>query len=256
VGRVREALEPHEGKKGLIPYIVGGYPSLEESMNVLLALQEAGATAIEVGIPFSDPMADGPVIQRAHAEALEAGVTPGAILDALRGLGGSLRAPVLFMTYYNPVYRMGVGAFALAAREAGVSGAIIPDLPPEAGGEWINSARREGLDTVFLVAPNTPRSRMREIASVTSGFIYYLSLAGVTGSTISSLEKVREKVALVKEEVGIPVCVGFGVSSSSEAKALADSADGVIVGSALLKIMEKEGSGEMLDFFTLLRSSV
>ena len=258
MGRVREAMEGvrASGGKALIPYIVAGYPSLEVSMELLLALQEGGATCVEVGIPFSDPVADGTVIQRAHARALEGGVNPGTILDALEDLGGALKVPVILMTYYNPVFRMGEEAFARRAREAGVAGAIIPDLPPEEGRGWVDAASREGLDTVFLVAPNTLPERMGIIASVTTGFLYYLALKGVTGSVIGDIQEVARQVARVKESVDLPVCVGFGISTPEEAALLARGCDGVIVGSALLKALEGEGKEGFLSLFTRLKKGM
>lgn len=250
-----EGLRVH-GQKVLIPYIVGGFPDLEGSMELLLELQEKGANAIEVGIPFSDPMADGPVIQRAHAEALARGVTPGGILEALGEVKGRVKVPLILMTYYNPVFRMGEDTFARRAKEAGVSGVIIPDLPPEEASGWIEASREAGLETIFLVAPNTPPSRVTKIAEVTTGFLYYLSLKGVTGSRIRDLEEVRRRVLEIRGMTDLPVCVGFGIREGWEARALAETADGIIVGSALLHRLQGGGKEEALEFFEGLRAAL
>ena len=250
-----EELRAH-GQKALIPYIVGGFPDLEGSMELLLELQQRGAAAIEVGIPFSDPMADGPVIQRAHAEALAQGVSPGAILEALREIRERVRIPVILMTYYNPVFRMGEDAFAQKAREAGASGVIIPDLPPEEASGWIEVTRKGGLSTVFLVAPNTPLERVKRIATVTTGFLYYLSLKGVTGSKIKDLEEVRRKVKGIREVANLPICVGFGIREGWEAKVLGEVADGIIVGSSLLYALQEHGREAMMELFEDLKEAL
>ncbi len=251
MGGVREVLEglKARGGKALIPYLVAGYPSLDESMELLLALQDRGAAAVEVGIPFSDPMADGPTIQKAHSLALEGGVTPEALLKALEFLKGDLTLSIILMTYYNPVFRMGEEVFAQRAREAGVAGVIIPDLPPEEGQNWVSVALEVNLDTVFLAAPNTPLERVETIASVTTGFLYYLALKGVTGSAIKDAQEVAQRVARIRDVVDIPVCVGFGISTALEAALLARGCDGVIVGSALLKALDEGGMKGFLGLF-------
>ncbi len=240
------------GVKGIIPYIVAGYPSLSASMELLLALGEQGATAIEVGIPFSDPMADGPVIQEAHAHALREGVTPISILEALDQLKGKVNMPLILMTYYNLVFRMGEEAFAQMAKGAGVAGAIIPDLPPEEAGDWIEAANVEGLDTIFLVAPNTLPDRIETIASVTSGFLYYLALKGVTGSPIEDLQAVVRGLDRVRKVTNKPLCVGFGISSQQEVSQLSPHCDGLIVGSSLLRALKDKGINGAISFFRAL----
>lgn len=253
--KVRDRLERTKamGGKALIPYLVAGFPTLEESMEMLLELGRRGATAVELGIPFSDPMADGPVIQRAHTEALKKGTTPGKVLEALGEIKDRLRAPVILMTYYNPVFRMGEEVFARRAKEAGASGAIIPDLPPEEASGWIEAAWAHDLETVFLVAPNTPLERVRKIAQATTGFLYYLSLKGVTGSVIKDLEGVKARVRKIKALVDMPVCVGFGIKEPSEAEEILEEADGIVVGSSLLRALEEGGPEGMLMLFDLLQ---
>lgn len=258
MGKVREALEcmRKEGRKGLIPYVVAGYPSLDESMDVIAALQKHGAAAIEVGIPFSDPMADGPTIQKAHAQALERGVTPGFIMEALSQLQDTVDVPLVLMTYYNPVLRMGVKNFAHMAKKVGIAGAIIPDLPPEEAEDWIRSSKEEGLDTVFLVAPNTPLKRVKIIAHATSGFLYYLTLKGVTGSAIRNLGEIGRGLSQVRKVTSLPIGVGFGISNSKEAAMLAPLCDALIVGSSLLRALDERGMEGLLELFESLKEGL
>ena len=255
MGKVREALEGmrKEGRKGLIPYMVAGYPSLQESMDMIVTLQEHGAAAVEVGIPFSDPMADGPTIQKAHAQALERGITPESIVEALSQLKDAVDIPLVLMTYYNPVLHMGVKNFAQRAKKAGIGGAIIPDLPPEEAEDWIRCAREEGLDTVFLVAPNTPLKRVKIIAHATSGFLYYLALKGVTGSAIGDIREIERGLSQVRKVTSLPTGVGFGISTSKEVAMLAPSCDALIVGSSLLRALDKRGMEGSLELFESLK---
>jgi len=253
MGQILEGLKV-SGKKAIVPYLVAGFPSLQESLQLLLQLQNRGATALEVGIPFSDPVADGPVIQKAHTLALQRGVTPGRILRALKELRSELRIPIILMTYYNPIFRLGEERFAREAKEAGVSGVIVPDLPPEEAHRWIKASRSQDIDTVFLVAPNTPEERVRKIARVTTGFLYYLSLKGVTGSRIRDLQEVRERVEGIKRIVDLPVYVGFGIKEPWEVEEIAKGADGIIVGSSLLYALQEGGSGAMVELFERLHA--
>jgi len=241
------------GEKAIIPYIVAGFPDLETSLELALELQKRGATAIEIGIPFSDPMVDGPVIQTAHTVALKRGVTPLSILKAIKEKEPEWEVPLIIMTYFNPVFRMGERHFARMAKETGISGVIIPDLPPEEAEEWLKASKEYLIDTVFLVAPNTPEERIKKIASSTTGFIYYLSLKGVTGSKIKDLEKVRERIREIKRITPLPVYVGFGIREGWEVEALLEEADGIIVGSSLLKTLMEEGPSQMLELFSELK---
>ncbi len=258
MGKVRETLESmrEEGRKGLIPYMVAGYPSLQESMDIIVTLEEHGAAAVEVGIPFSDPMADGPTIQKAHAQALEKGATPGSIMEALSQLKDTVNIPLILMTYYNPILHMGLKNFAQRAKEAGIGGAIVPDLPPEEAKGWIRYAREEGLDTVFLVAPNTSLERVKTIARVTSGFLYYLALKGVTGSVIGDIGEIERRLSQVKEVTSLPIGVGFGISNPQEATLLAPWCDALIVGSSLLRALDKGGMKGLLGLFESLKEGL
>lgn len=253
--KVREAIQKVRalGQGAIIPYMVFGFPDVRSSLELLFAFQDHGATAVELGIPFSDPVADGLVIQKAHARALQNGVNPGMILESLKELKDEINLPLILMTYYNPVFRMGELEFAKRAADAGVAGVIIPDLPPEEAGGWLEAARDLGIETIFLVAPNTPFERVKSIAGVTTGFLYCLSLKGVTGSRIRALEDLKERVKTIRQMVDLPVCVGFGIKDPWEVAALLEVSDGVIIGSSLLEALER-GKGAALELFDQLKA--
>lgn len=228
------------GRPALVPFIMGGHPDLSTTSRLLLGLEAAGADVIEVGIPFSDPLADGPTIQLASAEALARGTTPGGVLGAVRAVRRRLRIPVVGLSYWNPILqygRDGVRSFVQAARASGLSGLIVPDLPADEGAALRQAADREGLATIFLVAPTSGPARMRAIARASEGFIYYVSVAGTTGARRTLPRDLVHGVRRLKRLTRTPVYVGFGISTPSQAAAVAHVADGVIIGSALLQAM-------------------
>ncbi len=231
-----------ERRAALIPFIVGGDPDVASIGPLLLALQDAGADVIEVGVPFSDPLADGPVIQAASARALARGATPERILKAIGSVRGRLRVPVLCLTYWNPLVqfhangaRPAPSGFLRAAAASGVSGIIVPDLPVEEGDALRSAARKAGVATVFLAAPTSPAARLRAVARASQGFIYYVSVTGTTGARQALPQDLRHGVRQLKLLTTKPVCVGFGISSPAQAAQVARIADGVIVGSALVR---------------------
>lgn len=229
------------GRLELMPFVPAGYPSLEATAAVLPAISKAGAGLIEVGIPFSDPIADGPVIQAAFTHALGQGVKVGGVLDVVRSVRKDVACPVVGMVSYSIVFRRGVEAFAAQCREAGFDGLIIPDLPaPEARGVSATLAKA-GLDSVLLVAPSTSAQRRREIAELSTGFIYYLSVSGITGERSSLPPDLVAGLADMRRLTDKPLCVGFGLSTRQHLAALKDHADGAIVGSALVKRMRAHG---------------
>jgi len=224
------------GSQGaLIAYLVAGYPSLPSSLSIAGRVLEAGADAIELGIPFSDPLADGPVIQNASSEALRAGVRIHDVLATSHELAVKYGKPVYIMTYLNPVVRMGYGRFASLARASGVSGVVIPDLPVDHSFEWREIASRHMLETVFLCAPSTSNDRVVEIARASTGFVYLVSVYGVTGQRKRLPSYTFKFVRRVAKFTNKPTALGFGISSPAHmAQALRAGASGVIVGSALL----------------------
>ena len=224
-------------RAALIPFVMGGDPSLALTGPLLIALEDAGADVIEVGIPFSDPLADGPVIQAASARALAHGATPRRILGAIAAIRPRLRVPLVCLTYWNPVLQFGAGpaAFVRAVHQSGFSGIIVPDLPVEEGAPLRQAASREGLATIFLAAPTSPPDRLRAIAKASEGFIYYVSVTGTTGVRRILPPELFHGVRQLKLLTTKPVCVGFGISTPSQAALVARVADGVIVGSALVR---------------------
>ncbi len=234
------------GRKALIPYVTAGDPDLEATLDVLHALVDAGADVIELGVPFSDPMADGPVIQLACERALEKGVRLADVLDLVaRFRTRNADTPVVLMGYLNPLERMGYAEFARRAAAAQVDGMLVVDMPPEeSAGLKAELVQRE-LDLVFLLAPTTTRERAARIVQHASGYLYYVSLRGVTGSANLQMDEVSERIAMLRELTDLPLGVGFGITDADSACAVAQVADGVVIGSAIVqRIADCAASGE------------
>jgi tryptophan synthase alpha chain len=219
------------GGRAFVPYVTGGLPGVDADL--LRALEASGADAVEIGIPFSDPVMDGGVIQEASRLALEAGATPGGVLGTIKEAG--LGVPVAVMTYVNPVYRRGLDAFLEDAVAAGVSGAIVPDLPVDEAAEWLGAAERAGVDAVMLAAPGSSAARLRSITSASHGFVYCVAAYGVTGVRDELASTARDLVAGVRPLTDVPLLVGVGIGTPEQAEAACAFADGVIVGSALVR---------------------
>lgn len=227
------------GEKALIAYIMAGDPSLQETESLVLELERAGADIIELGVPFSDPIADGPVIQRAAERALRSGTSLRKILDAVAGLRARTQIPLVLMTYYNTVHAFGEEVFSRQAAAAGVDGLIVPDMPPEESTTLAPAAARDGLCVIFLLAPTSTPVRLTQIARRSRGFVYYVSLTGITGAKLTDLDCVRRNVAKIRKSTDVPVAVGFGISTPRDVAQVADVADGVIVGSAIVRQIEE-----------------
>ena len=238
--RIRGVLERlrRTGRKALIPFLMGGDPTLAATRQMLLALAESGADLIEVGIPFSDPLADGPTIQQASQRALAHHTTPGSVLETVARTTPQMAVPIVLLSYWNPILRYGLTAFMRDAQRAGASGVIVPDLPVEEGREFRQAAGRVGIDSIFLAAPTSPPERLRQIARCSEGFIYYVSVTGTTGARQRLPAAWLHGVRQLKLVTTKPVCVGFGISTPSQAASVARVADGVIVGSALIRALE------------------
>ena len=228
------------GAKLLVPYVMGGMS--DDWVRVLQAVVAAGADAVEVGIPFSDPMMDGPVIQEASVTALGRGTTPQSVIDGIAS--AAVGAPVAVMTYYNLVFRAGHHRMARSLSAAGVSGAIVPDLPLEELGPWAFEADAAGVETILLVAPSTPRARVGAICERSRGFVYAVARMGVTGERSEIGDQARAVVGRVREFTDTPVCVGVGVSTPEQAAQTCTVADGVVVGSALVRRLVEGGGPE------------
>ncbi|MBM4123836.1 MAG: tryptophan synthase subunit alpha [Nitrospira sp.] len=224
-----------EGQKALIAYIMAGDPSLQETEALVLAMEKSGADIIELGVPFSDPIADGPVIQKAAERALRSGTTLRKILRTVASLRSKTQVPLVLMAYYNSIYAMGEAAFCRLAVEAGVDGVIVPDMPPEEAGPLETAAVQAGLKTIFLLAPTSTPARRAMVAKRSRGFLYYVSLTGITGAKLTNLEEVRRNVTKIRQAADVPVAVGFGIATPQDAAQVAGIADGVIVGSAIVR---------------------
>jgi len=228
------------GHTALIPYVTLGYPSIESTLEIVPLLARCGCDLVELGIPFSDPLADGVTIQKASWHALHNGVTPQTCLEVAEQLNRKVDIPLVFMTYFNPVFSYGLEKFGSACARAGVDGLIIPDLPPEEGSALEAITQRQGLDLIYLLAPTSAEGRIRLVAERSRGFIYLVSVTGVTGARARLPADLEAFVARVRTVASQPLCVGFGISKPEQAKRVARIADGVIVGSRLIQLMEAE----------------
>jgi tryptophan synthase alpha chain len=238
------------GYKALIAYITVGYPDIKDTPGIVLALAENGCDIIELGIPFSDPLADGATIQKSSYQALQRGTTPRVCLEVAAEIRQKLSKPLVFMTYYNPVLNFGLEAFCRSCTMAGINGLIVPDLTPEEGGDLETITQEHGLDLIYLLAPNSTEERMAVIAERSKGFIYLVSLTGVTGARDSLPPELEDFVKRVRTKSDQPLCVGFGVSTAEQAKRVASIADGVIVGSRLIQLLEEDATLASLKSFT------
>ena len=227
------------GRKNLVTFITAGDPSLTQTEQLMHTLVNAGVDVIELGVPFSDPMADGPVIQRASERAVAQGVGLRDVLELVaRFRQSNQHTPVVLMGYANPIERIGQEAFIAEAVRAGVDGALIVDYPPEESESFAQTARAAGLNIIYLVAPTTTDARMQATAQVASGFIYYVSLKGVTGAGSLDVADVQAKVARLRQFTDLPINVGFGISDAHSAQAVAQTADGVVIGSKIIQLVE------------------
>ena len=236
------------GKTGLVTYVTAGDPDLARSADIIKRLDQAGADVLEIGVPFSDPLADGPVIQRATERALAAGVTLTGVLGMLKTLRPSISAPIVIFSYANPILRMGLETFVNEARAAGVDGVLTLDMPPEEGETFRTAFGRAGIDTIFLLSPTTTVERIRRASELGSGFLYGISRLGVTGVRDTVDESARELAQRVKSETRLPLALGFGISRPEHVRAIGQWADAAVVGSALVKVIAEHGqSAGLLD---------
>jgi len=236
------------GTTGLVTYVTAGDPDMTRSAEIITRLDHAGADVLEIGVPFSDPLADGPVIQRATERALAAGATLTGVLGMLTSLRPSISAPVVIFSYANPILRMGLDTFVAQAQAAGVDGVLTLDLPPEEGETFRSTFRRAGIDTIFLLSPTTTVARIRRASELGSGFLYGISRLGVTGVRDTVDDSARELAQRVKAETRLPLALGFGISRPEHVKAVGQWADAAVVGSALVKVIAEHGqSAGLLD---------
>ncbi len=236
------------GEQALMPYLTAGDPDLAMTRSLILEFERRGADLVEIGVPFSDPLADGVTIQRASQRALQSGTTLKGILEMVSELRADCRLPLLLMSYANPIYHFGIARFAKEAAAAGVDGLIVPDLPPEEAKELIDATGSHDVHLVFLLAPTSPRERIRKIAAASKGFIYYVSLRGVTGARSRLSDDLEATLKMIRSMTEKPLAVGFGISTPEHVRMVSRLADGVIVGSAIVSLLEREaGKPDLLE---------
>ncbi|MBD3663940.1 tryptophan synthase subunit alpha [Sulfitobacter sp. TSTF-M16] len=242
------------GQKAFVAYVMAGDPDYDTSLEIVRGLPGAGVDVIELGLPFTDPMADGPTIQLAGQRALEGGMTLARTLQLAAAFReGDDTTPIVLMGYYNPIYSMGVDAFLAAAKDAGIDGLIIVDLPPEEDSELCLPANAAGLNFIRLATPTTDDARLPRVVENTSGFVYYVSITGITGAAEADAGDVAPEVARIQKASGLPVIVGFGINTPEKSRAIAEVADGVVVGSAIVsKIGNCDSPGDVLAFVKTL----
>ncbi|MHB1000639.1 MAG: tryptophan synthase subunit alpha [Armatimonadota bacterium] len=245
------------GEGALVCFVTAGDPDIETTRRIVLEIEKAGADIVEIGIPFSDPIADGPSIQAASMRALEQGINVSAILDLVRAIRRDSQIPIVLMTYFNPVLRYGLHRFAEDASVAGVDGVIITDLTPEESDVWKTAADHYGISTIYLLAPTSTNDRIEKVASLASGFVYCVSRTGVTGAQTDMRLEVGDLISRIRERTDKPVAVGFGISKPEHVREVCRSADGAVVGSRLVDcITANTGSDKLLDEVNKLVSSL
>jgi len=235
-----------KGEKALVVYLTAGDPDLETTRRLILSLEKAGVDILEIGVPFSDPTADGPIIQAASQRALRSGVTLSHILAMIESLRNVSDVPIVLFGYYNPIFSYGNEQFAIHAKKAGVDGILVVDLPPEESDELRRYTDRAGLDFISLIAPTTTDSRIKKISHNATGFLYYISITGVTGTAKPVIENIQEDVYRIRKISTLPLVVGFGISTPQQACEIASLADGIVVGSAFVQLIEKNIGNENL----------
>jgi tryptophan synthase alpha chain len=241
----------------LIPFLTAGDPNLETTAAALQALDRAGADIIELGVPYSDPLADGPTIQAAATRALQNGVKLKDVLELVEKVSPTIQAPIVLFTYYNPILNMGVEAFLERIKKAGVQGLVVPDLPLEESATLLEPASRIGIEVILLVAPTSPADRQKAIAHSSQGFVYLVSVTGVTGMRQGMGSNIGEMIAELRTVTDKPIAVGFGISDPTQAKQVKDlGADGVIVGSAMVKKLAEEGVESLENFCRALKTAI
>lgn len=228
-----------QGGKVLVPYIMAGDPDLGSTEKIVRSLSGIGVDVIELGMPFSDPLADGPVIQRAGLRAIRQGVTLTSLLDSVESMRVYVDTPLIIMTYYNLFLSYGLEKFAQDAARVGLDGVIVPDLPVEEAGPFLEALDAQGLAMIFLIAPTSTDDRIERIASVAKGFIYYVSRTGITGTQKSVAEDLEDNLARIRRYTDLPIAVGFGVSNAQQAQEISRFADGVVIGSAIVQLIEE-----------------
>ena len=237
IGKKFEALRARN-EKALIVYVTAGDPSLEITNKLILEMEKSGVDIVEIGVPFSDPTADGPVIQAASQRALKAGATLSGVLKMVAEVRRASQIPIVLFGYFNPIFAYGVDKFAHAASQAGVDGILVVDLPPEEASELRNHTDTAGIDFISLVAPTTGKARLKTILRGATGFLYYISITGVTGTAAPKIDDIARELGKIRKLTKMPLAVGFGITNAEQAKEIGAIADGIVIGSALVKMID------------------
>ena len=261
MSRIDDRFKSLNGKKALVAFFTAGDPDLSASKDIFSVIEKAGADIIELGVPFSDPLADGPVIQASAHRSLQNGTTLGKIIELVKDIRSQSQLPIVLMSSFNPVFVYGQAKFVEDAVNAGADGVILPDLPPEEAGKFLRFANAKSLDTIFLLAPTSTPDRIQMVGEASKGFIYYVSLTGTTGTKEALAENLEEKVSAIKNKVKLPVLVGFGISGPEQAKEAGQFSDGVIIGSAIVKLIEShsdpvERDKKITEFITSIKTAL
>lgn len=248
MGRIGDKFESlrEKNEKALIVYLTAGDPSMEATKRLILGMEDAGVDILEIGVPFSDPTADGPVIQAASQRALKAGTTLKGVLELVANIRRTSQIPIVLFGYFNPIFAYGVEKFAKAAREAGVDGVLVVDLPPEEAGELRVYSDDAGLDFISLIAPTSGQDRMKTILKTATGFLYYISITGVTGTAAPKIENIAREVGKIRKLTQMPIAVGFGISNANQAQEIGAVADGIVIGSAVVKLIDENRNNSEL----------
>ncbi|MBI5073662.1 MAG: tryptophan synthase subunit alpha [Nitrospirae bacterium] len=245
----------NDSRKAFIAYIMAGDPSIQRTKEMVRILEDCGVDIIELGVPFSDPLADGPTIQAAAQRALENGTTLHTVIDLVADLRKTTRIPIILMTYYNPIFKYGEEKFVADACSAGVDGIIVPDLPPDEAGDMMKLAKKKPFDLIFLLAPTSTEDRIARVSQASHGFIYYVSITGITGSKLALDPAIGSHIDRIRSVSDTPIAVGFGISTPDEASLVARFADGVIIGSAIVKKVN-EPDEALKNYLLSLRESI
>ncbi len=234
-------------KKALVAFVTAGDPDLDTTYRAILALEKGGADIIELGVPFSDPMADGPVIQKASERALAKGVTLKKIFHLVARIRKVSKIPILLMGYYNPILSYGAAAYARDAAFAGVDGSIVVDLPPEESSELDGELKKKKIDLIYLLTPTSDEDRIRKVVSRCRGFIYFVSITGITGAKLRSESEIRKQVSKIRKHTRTPIAIGFGISKPEQARLMSKIGDGIVIGSALVDLIFRNSGSKKLD---------
>jgi tryptophan synthase alpha chain len=259
MGRIGDKFESLRVRKekALIVYLTAGDPSLRVTRELIPALENTGADILEIGVPFSDPTADGPVIQAASQRALKAGTTLEGVLDLVADVRKTSSIPIVLFGYYNPIFAYGTKKFSQAAKTAGVDGVLVVDLPPEEAQELKVHTDAAGIDFISLIAPTTPEKRLRKIAAAATGFLYYISITGVTGTAAPRIEDIKREVSKIRKITKLPLAVGFGISNPKQAAEISGIADGIVIGSAVVRLIdENKNNSDLIEIVSQYISEI